>query len=145
MKKLLITILAVLFFVFAGTAWADSDVTLQWTANTENDLAGYRVYRGTQAAGPYTQVGNDVVCGPNNQTCCAFVDQGIPDGTYFWVATAFDTSGNESRYSNEVTSMLDSTSPAPPQELNIFKKIIAYIERYYKGYTVSITKTEPAG
>lgn len=143
MKKLLIALLAVLFF--AGTALADSNVTLQWTANTENDLAGYRVYRGTQAGGPYTQVGSDVACGPNDAACCEFIDQGIPDGTYYWVATAFDTSGNESGYSNEVTDLLDSTAPAPPSEMNVFKKIIAYIERYYKGYTVSITKTEPAG
>lgn len=141
MKKLFIIIC---ILAMAGVAWADSNVTFQWTPNTENDLAGYRVHRGTQTGGPYTQVGSDVACGPNDSTCCEFVDMNIPDGTYFWVATAFDTSGNESGYSNEVTDMLDSTAPAPPQEFNIFKKIIAYIERHYMGYTVSIVKTEPS-
>jgi len=143
MKKILI-IITVLFMTAAMT-WADSNITLQWSANTEQDLAGYRIYRGTQAGGPYAQVGTDIACGPNDAACCEFVDQRVPDGTYFWVATAFDTEGNESGYSNEASIILDSIAPAPPQEMNIFKKIIAYIERYYKGYTVSITKTEPAG
>ena len=143
MKKLIVIIICIL--AMASMAWADSNVTLQWTANTENDLAGYRIYRGAQAGGPYTQVGNDIACGPNDATCCEFIDMNIPDGTYCWVATAFDTSGNESEYSNEVIDTLDSVAPAPPQEMNVFKKIIAYIERHYMGYTVSITKIEPAG
>jgi hypothetical protein len=150
MKKILI-ILTVLFmtvlFMTAVPAisFADTNVTLSWSANTENDMAGYRVYRGNQAGGPYTQVGSDVACGPNETACCELVDMGVPDGTYFWVATAYDVAGNESGYSNEVTDTLDSIAPAPPQELNVFKKIIAYIERHYMGYTVSITKTEPSG
>lgn len=144
MKKLILTFILVLFFAVPA-AYADSDVTLKWTPNTENDLAGYKIYRSAQAGGPYAQVGSDVACGPNDPACCEFVDQGIPDGTYYWVATAFDMSGNESGYSNEVTDMLDSIAPAPPQELSVFKKIIAYIERHYMGYTVSIVKTEPAG
>lgn len=142
MKKLFIIIC---ILAMASMAWADTNITLSWDANTENDLAGYRVYRGTQTGGPYTQTGNDVLCGPNDTTCCELVDLGVPDGTYFWVATAFDVAGNESGYSNEVTDTLDSVAPAPPRELNIFKKIIAYIERHYMGYTVSITKTEPTG
>jgi len=144
MKRLILTVICSFILAMASTAWAGSNVTLQWDANTEQDLAGYHVLRGTQAGGPYTQVG-EIPCGPNDATCCEFIDQAIPDGTYYWVATAYDTSGNESEYSNEVTDSLDSIAPAPPQELNVFKKIIAYIERHYKGYTVSIMKTEPSG
>jgi len=143
MKKT--AIIFMILFLSAGMALAGTDVTLQWQANTEPDLAGYRVYRGTQAGGPYTQVGTDIACGPNVEECCTFVDQGLSDGTYFWVATAFDTGGLESEYSNEVTATLDSTAPAPPKEMNVFKKVIAYIKKYYEGYTVSISKTEPSG
>ena len=56
----------------------------------------------------------------------------VPDGTYFWVLTAYDISGNESGYSNEVTTSLDSTSPAPPQNflLKLIQKIIAWLKTF---------------
>ena len=143
MKRLFIIFIILLFS--AGIVFAETNVSFEWTPNIENDLKGYRVYRGDQASGPYIQVGEDKLCGPGDISCCNFTDLAVPDGTYFWVATAFDTSGNESCFSNEVTAILDSIAPAPPQEFNIFKKFIAFIKKHYMGYTVSITKTEPSG
>ena len=43
----------------------------------------------------------------------------IPDGTYYFAATAYDTEGNESGYSNEVSATLDTTAPGSPQGLRI--------------------------
>ena len=56
--------------------------------------------------------------------------EGIPDGTYFWVVTAYDTEGLESGYSNEVTKRLDTTPPDNPQGLLIgaIEKIIAALQ-----------------
>ena len=57
---------------------------------------------------------------------------GVADGTYFWVLTAYDISGNESGPSNEVTASLDSTAPEPPKNflLNLIQKIIAWLKTF---------------
>lgn len=128
MKKLIIAILAIVFM--ASTVWAATNVSLQWDANTEQDLAGYNVYR-SDASGVYDiskLVGT--IAAPDTQ----FTDNAIPDGTWFWVATAFDTSGNESGYSNEVTDTLNTEPPAPPQNLSIWQKIIAWLKHFIKRW-----------
>lgn len=52
---------------FSGGA---ADVTFAWSANSEPDLAGYRLWCSKTSGGPYVQAGNDIVCGPNNTVCC---------------------------------------------------------------------------
>ncbi len=72
-------------------------ITLQWTPNSESDLAGYKVYIGT-ASGTY---GAPLVLGKVS----SYTISGLPTGnTYFMAITAVDTSGNESGYSNEVST-----------------------------------------
>ena len=74
-------------------------MTLQWTANTEPDLAGYKIY-GATSSGAY---GAAVATVPANAT--SFVAPGLQRGvTYFFVITAFDTAGNESARSAEVSA-----------------------------------------
>lgn len=72
---------------------------LQWGANGEPDLSGYRVYYGT-SPGEYQQsFGQGINAG--NQT--SYLVSGLASGQrYYFVITAYDTSGNESGYSNEV-------------------------------------------
>ena len=81
---------------------------LEWTANTESDLAGYRVYRSTSSP---------VVKGtPINGTLVppSFTDSTVTAGTtYYYAVTAVDTSGNESALSNEVSVV---PLPPPPAE-----------------------------
>jgi hypothetical protein len=73
-------------------------VTLTWNANNEQDLGGYKVYRAT-SSGAY---GAPIATITGNVT--SYVASGLPKGTtYFFVVTAFDNSGNESSYSNEVS------------------------------------------
>ncbi len=68
---------------------------LAWDPNGEADLAGYKLHYGT-ASGSYTQV-VDV----GNQT--TFTLTGLTAGTtYYITATAYNASGQESAYSNEV-------------------------------------------
>lgn len=120
-KRLLIAI----FFTFmASTVLASTNVTLQWDANTESDLAGYKIYR-SAVSGVYSsgaEVGD--VAAPTVQ----FTDNDVPDGTWFWVCTAYDNNGLESGYSNEITDTLDTEPPAPPQNLSIWQKIIAWLK-----------------
>ena len=76
-----------------------ASLTLRWTANAEPDLAGYKIY-GATSSGAY---GAAVATVPANAT--SFVATGLQPGvTYFFVITAFDTAGNESTRSAEVTA-----------------------------------------
>jgi Fibronectin type III domain/Viral BACON domain len=70
--------------------------TLTWAGNTESDLAGYKVYRGTQS-GVY---GTSIAVG--NVTTYQFTNL-PPNTTYFFSVTAIDTAGNESVPSSEVS------------------------------------------
>ena len=73
-------------------------VTDIWNANSETDLKGYRVYVGT-ASGARSQA-FDV----GNVTSTRLT---LPLGsTYFFVVTAYDTSGNESSPSGELSRSL---------------------------------------
>jgi fibronectin type 3 domain-containing protein len=79
----------------AGTA------TLTWNANAESDVAGYKVYQGT-GSGTY---GAPLSTLP--KTATSFTATGLQNGTtYFFVITAYDTAGNESTYSNEVSKSI---------------------------------------
>ncbi len=82
---------------------------LSWEAPAINedgssltDLAGYKVYYGT-SSGSYSEaidVGNVTTYDLTNMT----------DGlTYYFTVTAYDTSGNESDYSNEISKLLLSS------------------------------------
>lgn len=79
----------------AGTA------TLTWNASTESDLKGYTVYRGT-GSGTY---GAPLATLPKTTT--NYAATGLQNGTtYFFVITAYDSAGNESTYSNEVSKSI---------------------------------------
>ena len=70
--------------------------TLQWDANTETDLAGYILYQGI-TEGSY---GNPIEVGNVTSYTVSGLDPGM---TYYFAVTAYDTGGNESGPSNEVS------------------------------------------
>jgi len=110
MKKL--CMVAVIVMATAGIAFAAS-VLFSWNANTEPDLAGYRLYL-EEADGVYDPADALLVIpAPNTNVSLP----GVPaDGqTYCWVLTAFDTSGNESGPSEHAcASIADTTPPDVP-------------------------------
>ncbi len=74
---------------------ATGEVLLEWNANPEPDIGGYRVYYGTES-GVYSKV-QDV----GNAT--EAVLSGLPVGpTYYCVLTAYNTLGLESGFSREL-------------------------------------------
>ena len=78
------------------------NATLTWTANREPDLAGYRIYVGT-ASGTYSFPGSAFVAG--NVT--SYTISNLPIGqTYFFAISAYDSAGNESPLSAEVSKSL---------------------------------------
>ena len=95
------------------------DVTLGWDANSETDLAGYKIYYGTTAGGPYNGSGSSEGASPiviplgslANPASPGFTVHGLADNTYYLVATAYTTAGLESGYSNEVSAQASSTPP----------------------------------
>jgi formylglycine-generating enzyme required for sulfatase activity len=74
----------------------DGLVELSWTANTEQDLAGYNIYRST---GDYAQINTTLI------TTTSYTDNSVTNGTaYNYVVTALDDSGNESVRSDEAAA-----------------------------------------
>jgi hypothetical protein len=73
----------------------DNMIQISWVHNTEADLAGYHVYVSTNASGPYHLIGTTL----DN----VFIDVGARNGTtYYYGVTAFDWSGNESEFNNQL-------------------------------------------
>lgn len=102
-------------------------VEFSWDANTESDLAGYRLYQ-SQSSGVYGDIPVAVISA-GIETVTIDVTS---DGTYFFVLTAYDTSDNESGYSNEVVVTIDTAPPDPPTGLDaLIKKIIAWLKNYF--------------
>ena len=86
------------------TVTGDDEVTITWVRNTEPDLAGYRVYRGTTSyEGPFSPLAMTATLG--------WVDHSAHNGTtYYYAVAAFDAAGNESELSSENT--FDTPRPA---------------------------------
>ncbi len=79
-------------------------VTLTWTASISPNVSGYNVYRGTTSGGPYTKVNSALIAG---QTY--YLDTTVQAGlTYYYVATAVDSSSSESAYSNQAQAVIPS-------------------------------------
>lgn len=99
---------AVLSVLWSTTVWG---ATLRWDANTEIDLAGYRVYKCSQqpcgraygTASLLTTLGN-----------VTSFNIGTPSVTQYYVITAYDAANNESTESNMVAYTPAISSPPPP-------------------------------
>ena len=97
-----ISILIIFVTQFAQFAYA-SGVRVNWVENPESDVAGFNVYYGTASrnyqsyvdAGTFTSVEID----------------GLNSGiTYYFAVTAYDSSGNESAYSQEIQATIPTIS-----------------------------------
>ncbi|MBI4003345.1 MAG: fibronectin type III domain-containing protein [Nitrospira defluvii] len=80
---------------------ATTSATVSWNPNNEPGLAGYRVYVGA-TSGYYTFAGPFEVSSGTSYTVT-----NLPSGaTYYFAVSAFDTAGNESSKSAEVSKSL---------------------------------------
>jgi Fibronectin type III domain len=83
--------------LLTGLAGAqDASVSLGWSPSSDTNVIGYNVYYGT-SSGDYTDevaVGNILAATISNLTSGT---------TYYFAATAFDSAGDESDFSNEST------------------------------------------
>ncbi|MBN1155932.1 fibronectin type III domain-containing protein, partial [candidate division KSB1 bacterium] len=96
--------------VISNYSIADNRVTINWQANSENDVVGYKVHSG-QSSGNYT-TSMDV----NNNT--TFTSGKLEYGVfYYYAVTAYDEADNQSGYSAEIEVLIpepDLTAPAAP-------------------------------
>jgi hypothetical protein len=94
--------------VFAAlTAASIKGITLSWNANSEPDIAGYVMYRGTNS-GLYKSsnyVGNVTNFVPANL---------VNDVNYFFAVTAVNRAGLESAFSNEIMVKVPGTGAGGP-------------------------------
>ncbi|MEP6959525.1 MAG: hypothetical protein ABI980_12415, partial [Nitrospirota bacterium] len=75
------------------------NATLTWTADVDPELVGFKIYVGT-ASGTYSFPGSPFVTGK----VTSYTIFNLPDGqTYFFAISAYDSAGNESPLSAEVS------------------------------------------
>lgn len=97
-KRITPLVFVLVLVVMVGFAHGAS-VRVNWNANSEPDLAGYRVYYGTLSR-TYVEM-RDV-----GRVTSADVE-GLSQGrTYYFAVTAYDASGNESAFSNEASILI---------------------------------------
>ncbi len=93
--------LTVLVFIltFGAVPAFAAVITFQWDANNEPDFAGYRLYQ-SNVPEQYTYgPGNEVAEIPSGTETVTIT---VPDGTWYWVLTAYNDAG-ESDPSDEVS------------------------------------------
>jgi hypothetical protein len=105
-------LLLMLILLFSSVAWATT-IQLEWDANTEQNLVGYRIYQSLES-GVYsfdTPI-EDISAGTETVTFTV-----TEKGRVFWVATAYDNQGLESGPSNEVSAFCNRTKPSKPARI----------------------------
>lgn len=106
----------------------DNWIELNWEHNYENDLDGYRIYRGYSISGYYDFIGFT----RNN----FFVDYSVKNGkTYYYAISAVDYSGNESELSKEI--IYDTPRPEGYNQIIYdFRKFPNYAGYDFSSYMV---------
>ncbi len=108
MRKLgtyLATAIIILFFISPSVLLVAGDAILTWNPNTDS-VAGYKVYYGTvsHTYGSPIDVGNQTT----------YTVTGLPTGTYYFAVTAYNSSQNQSGFSNEVSKTIAVADTTPP-------------------------------
>ncbi len=98
LKKILITAGLLLL---PSMLFADTQVTALWDANSESDVAGYKLYdNGVEVAS--TLAGTETVVFTSS------------DGVHEFTVTCYDTFNNESIPSSPISRVYDTAAPSQP-------------------------------
>jgi hypothetical protein len=90
---------------FSATLPASQSISLAWSPSTDTNVVGYNIYYGG-ASGIYT---NEISAGNvTNITISGLV----AGATYYFAATAYDSLGNESAFSPEISYLVPANLPA---------------------------------
>ncbi len=120
MKRIIIAL--IIMFCLVGSVYAQQmyyhhdpnvNITFTWDANTETDLAGYRLYQTTSQGiynGPAIKDVSVVDAGNPPTTSVQITNE----GHWWFIVRAYDAGGDESPNSNEVELYADFTLPTAP-------------------------------
>lgn len=134
---IIIGLVLALLLVCRSPANAATDVQLSWDyPHTGQGQTGFNLYRISGGNEPteadwialHGETIHLVVDGPDVRTC---VDQDVPDGTYYYRLTAFDSAGNESVFSNVAAKTFDTTPPAPPENLTFLQRLVRWFVSWW--------------
>lgn len=137
-SKLALAGLAILFLFFLAVTGAT--VTAQGTTKSisldfewsqpdaaGSDLAGWKLYRGEAAGGPYTYLATINFTGTLADIYTTTQAMTSPIGeekTWYFVLTAFDQSGNETPFSNEASARIDFKPPSTPTLFKVTIRVV---------------------
>lgn len=123
MKKLL---LVLCFLLFAVPAWAGTKtLTFAWNQEISTGFAGWKLYKAiapnvaVSAANLHSTIPYGGTPSTEYTTSQPLVSPDNQVITYYFVLTAFDTAGNESLKSNEVSAEIDFQAPGVPVQLRV--------------------------
>ena len=129
LKYINLTLLLFVPLLKAGSA------TISWDANSEPDLAGYKIYYG-HSSGNYQ---SQIYVGNVTSHRLTGVEEGQQ---YYFAVTAIDFSGNESNFSNEVEIVIsESASDDPDTETNNTQTLIGKAYNYPNPFKDDLEKT----
>jgi len=93
----------------------NNTIIVTWLPNSEQDLAGYNVHYGiaSRSYSHTVSAGLDTTCQVSGLE---------PGHEYFFAVTAYDTAGNESQYSKEVSIYIagGGDNPDNPEQKNVY-------------------------
>lgn len=121
-------LLATLFYLTTVFTAVETEIT--WSENSEADLAGYKLYVG-KAPRQYTQV---IDVGSQSRYNFTLTETGV---TYYFAVVAYDSSGNQSDYSEEVSAIIEDngggdTDP-PGDPISADQKVYNYPNPFIAG------------
>ena len=103
--KRLILYFTTLLIISVWTGAVAATLELSWQPNSEPDLAGYKIYYGNSGPRIYS-----IILDVGNVTQYQITGLSI-GSTYYFAVTAYDESGNESEYSEEVSYHIKDMEP----------------------------------
>ena len=130
-RSLMATFVSFLLFILTAHC---ADVSLSWNANSESDLAGYRLHWGITSGSP-TQ---DKDVGNFTTGTITGLESGV---RYFITVTAYNTSWRESRPSNEVSYTPPTLIPQATIKLTVINGSGSNV--YPIGSRVKVSANKP--
>jgi fibronectin type 3 domain-containing protein len=92
---------------FVDTKASTGSAVLSWNANTETDLAGYKIYYGTSPRTGTCPVGSGYPSSIKIGKVTSYTVNNLTEGsTYYFSVSSLDNSGNESCFLSEVSKSI---------------------------------------
>lgn len=107
-------IMAILGLIISAVTTFAADCTqkFSWLPNAETDIAGYKIHYGLTNGGPYPSIVNIAAPTPVDGRILGEVPGLICGNTYYFVCSAYNSTGLESDFSTQVGKLV--TAPVVP-------------------------------